>query len=75
MTTAQTEAVIAMVAVTGLFVLMILPALIGIAHDRRIDRQTRRAEEARAAAERSTARTPAGRARGGAAPHRTARAA
>lgn len=68
------EALIAMVAVFGLFVLMVLPALIGIAHDRRIDRQLRRAETDRAAAERSSARTAA-RPERGAASHRTARAA
>ncbi|GGW86906.1 hypothetical protein GCM10010297_04820 [Streptomyces malachitofuscus] len=68
------EALIAMVAVLGLFVLMTLPALIGIVHDRRIDRQIERAEAARAAAERPADRTPARPAQG-AASHRTARAA
>ncbi|MFF1278683.1 hypothetical protein ACFVZC_35785 [Streptomyces marokkonensis] len=74
MDTTQREALIAMAAVLGLFVLMTLPALIGIAHDRRIDRQIRRAEAARAAAGHRT--TPTGpRPARGAAPHRTARAA
>ncbi|MEU0912983.1 hypothetical protein ACH4KU_10890 [Streptomyces althioticus] len=44
MNTTQTEALIAMVAVLGLFVLMVAPAVIGILRDRRIDRQIRRAE-------------------------------
>ncbi|MEV5931818.1 hypothetical protein AB0L56_03355 [Streptomyces sp. NPDC052079] len=74
MDTTQTEALIAMVAVLGLFVLTTLPALLGIARDRRIDRQIKRAEEARAAAERPVAPPPA-RPEEGAAPHRTARAA
>ncbi|MFF9666001.1 hypothetical protein ACPCAK_09675 [Streptomyces cellulosae] len=43
MNTTQTEALIAMVAVLGLFVLMVAPAVIGILRDRRIDRQIRRA--------------------------------
>ncbi|MEU0578444.1 hypothetical protein ABZ465_14370 [Streptomyces griseoincarnatus] len=46
MNTTQTEALIAMVAVLGLFVLMVAPAVIGILRDRRIDRQIRRAEAA-----------------------------
>ena len=43
MNTTQTEALIAMVAVLGLFVLMVAPAVIGILRDRRIDRQIRAA--------------------------------
>jgi F0F1-type ATP synthase membrane subunit b/b' len=74
MDTTQREALIAMVAVLGLFLFMTLPALIGIARERRIDRQIERAEAARAAAghhEGPTAARPAT----GAAPHRPARAA
>ncbi|WP_030860239.1 hypothetical protein [Streptomyces sp. NRRL S-37] len=74
MDTTQMETLIAMVAVFGLFLFMTLPALIGIARDRRIDRQIRQAEAARAAAERRTGPATARPARG-AAPHRTARAA
>lgn len=36
-----------MLAVLGMFVLMVLPSLIGIAHDRRVDRQIREARQAR----------------------------
>ncbi|MEW2079483.1 hypothetical protein ACH4FA_26135 [Streptomyces sp. NPDC017966] len=74
MDTTQREALIAMVAVLGLFLFMTLPALIGIARERRIDRQIERAEAARAAAghrEGPAAARPAT----GAAPRRTARAA
>ncbi|MFE2282415.1 hypothetical protein ACFXAE_35345 [Streptomyces sp. NPDC059454] len=74
MDTTQREALIAMVAVLGLFLFMTLPALIGIARERRIDRQIERAGAARAAAERRKGPT-ASRPATGAAPHRTARAA
>ncbi|MFF4399268.1 hypothetical protein [Streptomyces sp. NPDC001480] len=47
MTTAQTEGLTAMLVVLGIFVLMVLPSLIGIAHDRRVDRQIREAQQAR----------------------------
>ncbi|MFI5568787.1 hypothetical protein ACIA6T_15850 [Streptomyces sp. NPDC051740] len=50
MDTTRIQALTSMVAVLGLFVLMTLPALIGIARERRIDRQIKRAEAARAAA-------------------------
>ena len=36
-----------MLVVLGIFVLMVLPSLIGIAHDRRVDRQIREAQQAR----------------------------
>ncbi|AYL38144.1 hypothetical protein ACFTZ8_05990 [Streptomyces fungicidicus] len=79
MDTTQSEALTAMVAVIGLFLFMTLPALIGIAHERRTDRQIRRAEAANAAAERGDApaatRPAGGRPAKGAAPRRTARAA
>lgn len=74
MDTTWIQALTSMVAVLGLFVFMTLPALIGIARERRTDRQIRRAEAARAAAgcrEEPAASRPAK----GAAPHRTARAA
>lgn len=45
MTTAQTEALIAMRTVLGMLVLLVLPSVIGIVHDRRIDRQIREAQE------------------------------
>ncbi|MEU6554531.1 hypothetical protein ABZ915_30300 [Streptomyces sp. NPDC046915] len=47
MTTAQTEGLTALLVVLGIFVLMVLPSLIGIAHDRRVDRQIREAQQAR----------------------------
>ncbi|MEV7789380.1 hypothetical protein AB0O72_28965 [Streptomyces sp. NPDC088106] len=89
MDTTQMEALIATVAVLGLFVLMTLPALVGVARDRRIDRQieraaaertaTERAATERAASARATAGRPAGpdaaRRSRGAASHRAARAA
>ncbi|MER6619439.1 hypothetical protein [Streptomyces sp. NPDC000931] len=68
------QALTSMVAVLGLFVFMTLPALIGIAHERRIDRQIQRAGAARAAAGRRE-EPAAPRPASGAAPHRTARAA
>lgn len=89
MDTTQMEALIATVAVLGLFVLMTLPALVGVARDRRIDRQIERAAAERTATERAateraaSARATAGRLAGpdaarrsrGAASHRAARAA
>ncbi|KUO17008.1 hypothetical protein [Streptomyces dysideae] len=47
MTTAQTEGLTGMLAVLGILVLLVLPSLIGIVHDRRIDRRIREAEGAR----------------------------
>ncbi|MEU6775436.1 hypothetical protein [Streptomyces sp. NPDC046759] len=47
MTTAQTEGLLGMIAVIGILGLLVLPAVIGIVHDRIIDRQIRRAQEAR----------------------------
>ncbi|MEU1690989.1 hypothetical protein [Streptomyces hirsutus] len=83
METTHVEALIGMLTVLGLLVLMVLPAVIGIAHERRIDRQLERAGTARAAAERRHAptgpsrpeRTPGSRSARSATPHRTARAA
>ncbi|CAL9291936.1 hypothetical protein [Streptomyces sp. R02] len=43
MNTTQTEALISLVAVLGLFVLMVAPAVIGILRDRRFEKQIRRA--------------------------------
>ncbi|NUP22839.1 MAG: hypothetical protein HOZ81_43630 [Streptomyces sp.] len=45
MTTEQTQTLLAMIAVLGMFVLLVLPSVIGIVHDRRIDRQIREAQE------------------------------
>ncbi|MDC0768048.1 hypothetical protein [Streptomyces sp. HD] len=45
MTAEQTQTLLAMVAVLGMFVLLVLPSVIGIVHDRRIDRQIREAQE------------------------------
>jgi hypothetical protein len=47
MTAEQTQTLLAMVTVLGMFVLLVLPSVIGIVHDRRIDRQIRQAEERR----------------------------
>ncbi|WP_369172278.1 hypothetical protein AB5J49_31650 [Streptomyces sp. R28] len=47
MTTAQTEGLISMLTVLGMFVLLVLPSVIGIVHDRRIDRQIKEAEQHR----------------------------
>jgi hypothetical protein len=44
MTTAQTEGLIGMLIVLGILVLMVLPAVIGVMRDRRIDREIRAAE-------------------------------
>jgi hypothetical protein len=47
MDTTHTEALIGMVAVLGILALVLLPALIGIAHDWRVDRRIREAQEVR----------------------------
>ncbi|MFI7409149.1 hypothetical protein ACIBU0_10835 [Streptomyces sp. NPDC049627] len=47
MTTEQTEGLISMLTVLGMFVLLVLPSVIGIVRDRRIDRQIREAQERR----------------------------
>ncbi|MCX2924338.1 hypothetical protein [Streptomyces sp. NEAU-W12] len=69
MKTTQGEALIGILTVLGLLVRRVLPAAVGIAHDRRIDRQLKQAGTGRAAAERRHAPARS------AAPHRTARAA
>ncbi|MBD9731052.1 hypothetical protein IGX29_04315 [Streptomyces sp. H28] len=78
MDTTQTQALIGMLFVLGLFALMILPAVVGIVRDRRIDRQLRQAETRplprRTAGLRAVPADPAGPARS-ADPHHTARAA
>ncbi|WP_071528868.1 hypothetical protein [Streptomyces mutabilis] len=45
MTGNQTEALIGMLVTFGLLVLLVLPSVIGIVRDRRIDRQIREAQE------------------------------
>ncbi|MEV7997040.1 hypothetical protein AB0O67_35700 [Streptomyces sp. NPDC086077] len=45
MNTNQIEALIGMLAVAGLFVIMVLPALIGLARERRVDREIREAQD------------------------------
>lgn len=45
----QTETLIGMLVTFGLLVLMVLPSVIGIVRDRRIDRQIREAQEDRGA--------------------------
>ncbi|MGC3001660.1 hypothetical protein ACPF8X_25620, partial [Streptomyces sp. G35A] len=55
MDTTRMEALLGTLTVLGMLVLVVLPAVIGIARDRRIDRQIRQAEAGRAAAERREA--------------------
>ncbi|SMF53774.1 type II secretion system protein [Streptomyces sp. Amel2xC10] len=45
MTTEQTQTLLAMVVVLGMLALLVLPSLIGIVRDRRIDRQIEEAQE------------------------------
>ncbi|WP_261400478.1 hypothetical protein [Streptomyces salinarius] len=47
MTGNQIEGLVGMLATFGLLVLMVLPSVIGIVRDRRIDRQIREAREGR----------------------------
>ncbi|MFJ1971940.1 hypothetical protein ACIO93_25040 [Streptomyces sp. NPDC087903] len=47
MNTTQTQAIIGMLAVLGLLVFMVTPAVIGIVHERRMERQIRKAEQSR----------------------------
>jgi competence protein ComGC len=49
MTSAQTEGLIGMLIVLGILVLLVLPSVIGIVHDKRVDRQIRKAREYRTA--------------------------
>lgn len=58
MTTEQTQTLLAMVVVLGMFVVLALPSLIGAARDRRIDRQIREAQERdRTEAQKSSSRS------------------
>ncbi|MEV0239144.1 hypothetical protein AB0I06_04265 [Streptomyces sp. NPDC050674] len=47
MNTNQIEALIGMTATLGILVLLVLPSVIGLVRERRIDRQIREAQEAR----------------------------
>ncbi|WP_167526715.1 MULTISPECIES: hypothetical protein [Streptomyces] len=47
MNTNQMEALIGLAATFGILVLLILPSVIGLVRERRIDRQIREAQEAR----------------------------
>ncbi|MFF5315337.1 hypothetical protein [Streptomyces massasporeus] len=47
MNTNQMEALIGLTATLGILVLLILPSVIGLVRERRIDRQIREAQEAR----------------------------
>ncbi|MFI9826271.1 hypothetical protein ACIHIX_01175 [Streptomyces sp. NPDC051913] len=47
MTTAQTEGLIGMLTVLAILFVLVLPSVIGIARDRRIDREIREAEQSR----------------------------
>jgi hypothetical protein len=59
MNTAQAQALIGMLTVVGILVLLVLPSLIGIAHERRVDRRIRKAQEAwgKEAAQKSSSRS------------------
>jgi hypothetical protein len=58
MTAEQTQTLLAMVVVLGMFVVLVLPSLIGAARDRRIDRQIREAQERdKAEAQKSSSRS------------------
>ncbi|WP_199931858.1 hypothetical protein [Streptomyces sp. NRRL S-646] len=64
MDTAHLEGLIGMLTVLAILVLLVLPSVLGIARDRRIDRQIREAEQARREAEGlGPARRPARRQR------------
>jgi hypothetical protein len=67
MTTSQTEGLLGMIAVVGILGLLILPAVIGIAHDRMIDRQISRSQRKEAKGENETRRPSRTRRRHGAA--------
>ncbi|MFD5159644.1 hypothetical protein ACFWMJ_16455 [Streptomyces hawaiiensis] len=47
MNTHQMEALIGMTATLGILVLLVLPSVLGLVRERRIDRQIREAQEAR----------------------------
>ncbi|MFF7794115.1 hypothetical protein [Streptomyces sp. NPDC007991] len=47
MDTNQVQTLIAMIFVLGMLVLLVLPSVIGIVRDRRVDRQIREAQQAR----------------------------
>lgn len=77
MDTTQQQGLIGMLAVLGLLALVVLPAIVGVVRDRRIDRQIREARRRAAAVEdaRPERHTPAD-ARGATGhAHRIARAA
>lgn len=59
MDTNQTQTLIAMIFVLGTLVLLVLPSVIGIVRDRRVDRQIREAQEIRegVAAQKSLSRS------------------
>ncbi|MFC8094923.1 hypothetical protein [Streptomyces sp. NPDC057301] len=54
----QTQTLLAMIVVLGMFVVLALPSLIGAARDRRVDRQIREAQERdRTEAQKSSSRS------------------
>jgi hypothetical protein len=59
MDTNQVQTLIAMIFVLGTLVLLVLPSVIGIVRDRRVDRQIREAQETRegVAAQKSSSRS------------------
>lgn len=59
MDTNQAQTLIAMVFVLGTLVLLVLPSVIGLVRDRRVDRRIREAQEARegAPAQKSSSRS------------------
>ena len=56
MDTTQLQGLIGTLAVLGLLALVVLPAVVGVVHDRRVDRQLARAAEERRASSRRVAR-------------------
>ncbi|MFC8196685.1 hypothetical protein ACFWBR_02495 [Streptomyces sp. NPDC060006] len=57
MNTTQLEGLIGMLTVLGILVLLVLPAVIGVVRDGRIDRQLREAEQGRSQGQKSSSRS------------------
>ncbi|MEV6053558.1 hypothetical protein [Streptomyces sp. NPDC052107] len=61
MNVTQTEGLLGMIAVIGILGLLVLPAVIGIVHDKIIDRQIGRAQQEEATKEAKGSNRPRGR--------------
>ncbi|WP_159772797.1 hypothetical protein [Streptomyces sp. HM190] len=59
MNTTQLQALIGTLVVVAMLALVVLPALVGVAHDRRVDRQLREATERQAAIDGARSERPA----------------